>query len=94
LTHVGDLLIEVAERGIELRCGRNGDRLNARPTAALTPELMAEIREHKEEIIEIMRKDQRKREDRALEETGMVQSERQVFEMARKRFGYRGEGGG
>ena len=86
---VGDPLTEIAERGITLTCGRTGDRLNAKPTAALTPILIAEITEHKRQIIEIMRECQRKREDRALEETGVVQSERQVFELARGYFGMR-----
>ncbi len=79
--HVRDLLIEIAERGITLRCGRTEDRLNAKPTAALTPELIAEIREHKPEIIEIMREDER------LRKMGVIQSERQVFELAREHFG-------
>jgi len=90
---VGDLLTEIAERGITLTCGRTGDRLNAKPTAALTPVLIAEITEHKTEIIEILRERRRKREDRALEQTGIVQSERQVFELAREYFGVRGRGG-
>src|SRR5919112_1893664 len=85
--HVRDLLIEIAERGITLTCGRSEDRLNAKPTNALTPELIAEIKEHKGEIIEIMREDERKREDRVLEETGIIQSERQVFKLAREYFG-------
>ena len=34
-----------------------------------------------------MRVDERRREDRRLEETGVIQSERQVFEMVRARFG-------
>jgi hypothetical protein len=37
-----------------------------------------------------MREDE---EDRLLEETGIIQSERQVFEMARTYFGGRGSGG-
>jgi hypothetical protein len=32
------------------------------------------------------------REDQLLEETGIIQSERQVFELARQYFGGRGEG--
>ena len=84
--HVRDLLIEIAERGITLTCGRTENRLNAKPTGVLTPELMDEIKEHKVEIIDIMREDERKREDRALEETGIIQSERQVFEVARGYF--------
>ncbi len=85
--HVRDLLIEIAKRNITLTCGRTEDRLNAKPAAALTPELIAELREHKAEIIEIMREDERLRENRRLEETGRIQNERQIFEMARKRFG-------
>ena len=60
--HIRDLLFEIAKRGITLRCGRTEDRLNAWPTAALTPKLVEEIREHKEEIIQIMREDERLRE--------------------------------
>ena len=78
--HVRDLLIEIAERGITLTCGRTEDRLNAKPTSALTPELMDEIKEHKQEIIRILRKDELKR-------TGRIQSERQVFDLAREFFG-------
>ena len=48
---VGELLTEIAERGITLTCARTGERLNAKPTAALTPVLIAEITEHKTEII-------------------------------------------
>ena len=78
--HVRDLLIEIAERGITLTCGRTEDRLNAKPTSALTPELMDEIKQHKQEIIWILRKDEFKR-------TGRIQSERQVFDLAREFFG-------
>src|SRR5829696_9552021 len=85
--HLRDLLIEIAERGITLRCGRTEDRLNAKPTAALTPRFIAKIKEHKAEIIALMREDERRREDRRLEETGVIQCERQVFEMARPWFG-------
>jgi hypothetical protein len=89
---VRDLLIEIAECGITLRCGRTEDRLNAKPTATLTPKLTAEIKEHKAEIIALMREDERRREDRRLEETGLIQSERQVFEMARAWFTDHDEG--
>lgn len=76
-----DLLLEIAARGITLTCGRTEDRLNAKPTAALTPELKAAITEHREEIIQILREDER------LREIGIIQSERQVFELAREYFG-------
>ena len=84
--HLLNVLAEIAERGIRLTCEQTQDRLNAKPTNALTPELIAEIKRHKQEIIDLLRENQRKREDRALEETGTIQSERQVFEMARARF--------
>jgi len=90
--YVRDLLIEIAERGITLTCGRTEDRLNAKPTAALTLELIAEIKEHKAEIIALMREDECRREDCRLEETGVIQSTRQVFDMARARFGNQGQG--
>ncbi len=84
---VRDVLFEVAERGITLTCGRTEDRLNAKPTAALNPELVAELKEHKAEIIKAMR------EDEEMRRTGTIQSERQVFEMAREHFGLNGRGG-
>ena len=91
--NVRDLLIEIAERGITLACGRTEDRLNAKPTAALTSELIAQFREHKQEIIGIMHEDERKRQDRILEKTGVIQSERQVFELAREYFEQQGREG-
>ena len=90
--HVRDLLIEIAERGITLTCGRTEDCLNAKPTSALTPELIAQIKERKAEIIALMREDDRRREDRRLEETGVIQSTRQVFETARALFSEQDQG--
>jgi hypothetical protein len=74
---VGELLFRIAEAGITLTCSGIEDRLNAKPTSALTPDLIEEIREHKMEIIQIMR------EDDEMRRTGIIQSERQVFELAR-----------
>jgi len=79
--HVGELLIRLSEAGITLTCGRTEDRLNAKPTSALTPRFVEEIRQHKMEIIQIMR------EDEEMRCTGVIQSERQVFELARDRIG-------
>ena len=79
--HVGELLYQISEAGITLTCGRTEDRLNAKPTSALTPELIRRIKEHKMEIIQIMR------EDEEMRRTGVIQSERQVFEMVREYFG-------
>lgn len=83
---VGELLLEVGRRGITLRCSRGGseDRLNATPSSALTPKLIEELREHKTEVIQIMR------EDEELRRTGVIQSKRQVFDLARERFGLHG----
>jgi hypothetical protein len=74
-------MFRIAETGITLACGRVDDRLNAKPTAALTPELIEEIRRHKMNIIRIMR------EDDEMRRTGIIQSERQVFDLAHEYFG-------
>jgi hypothetical protein len=79
--HVGELLFRLSEAGITLTCGRVDDRLNAKPASALTPKLIEEIRQHKMEIIQIMR------EDEEMRRTGIIQSERQVFGLAREHFG-------
>ncbi len=84
---VGELLFRIAEAGITLTCSKTEDRLNAKPTSALTPDLIKEIREHKMEIIQIMR------EDEEMRRTGIIQSERQVFELAREHFGLEERGG-
>jgi hypothetical protein len=76
-----ELLYQISEAGITLTCGRTEDRLNAKPTSALTPELINEIKEHKMEIIQIMR------EDEQMRRSGIIQSERQVFELAHEFFG-------
>ncbi len=84
--HVGELLYQVAEHGVSLRCGRIEDRLHYTPAGALPPTLVAELKEHKQEIIQILR------EDEELKRTGIIQSERQVFELARERFDKGGQG--
>ena len=78
---IEQLLYQIAEAGITLTCGRTEDRLNAKPTSALTPELIEGIREHKMEIIKIVR------EDGEMRLSDIVQSERQVFDLARELFG-------
>jgi hypothetical protein len=84
---LGELLYRISEASIVLTCGREGDRLNARPASALTPELMEEIREHKMDIIRVMR------EDEEMRRTGIIQAERQVFDLAREYFGEQDEAG-
>jgi TubC N-terminal docking domain len=56
--NVEELLFKLAEAGIKLRYKRTEDRLNARPTSALTLELIGGIREHKTEIIKIVHWDE------------------------------------
>ena len=77
---VGKLLDQIDEAGIELSYFPKEDRLNAKPTAALTPELVDHIREHRTEIIRIM-------QDEEMRKTGIIQTEYQVFGLAREYFG-------
>jgi TubC N-terminal docking domain len=77
---VGKLLDQIYEAGIVLSYFPEEDRLNARPTAALTPELVNQIREHRTEIIRIM-------QDEEMRRTGIIQSKYQVFGLAREFFG-------
>ena len=78
---VGDVLFAVAEAGLTLKASMAEDTLRAYPAARLTPEIAAAIKEHKADIIRIVR------EDELMRRTGVIQSERQVFEMAREYFG-------
>ena len=84
--HVGELLYRIAEHGVSLRCGRIEDRLHYTPAGALPSRLVMELKEHRQEIIQILR------EDEELKRTGIIQSERQVFELARERFDKGGQG--
>ena len=81
---IGELLRRIAERGVTLLCGRTEDRLHYAPAGALPPELVAELRKRKQEVIRILR------EDEELRRTGKIQSERQVFDLARDDFGKSG----
>ena len=47
-----------------------------------------------QEIVEIMREDQRRREDRVLKETGTILSERRIIKLACEHLRDRGEGKG
>jgi hypothetical protein len=78
---VGELLWRVAEHGAELRPGRGGDSLQFSPPGALPPELVAQLKEHTAEVIKILK------EDEEMRRTGIIQSERQVFDLAREYFG-------
>ena len=78
---VGDVLFAAAQAGLTLKAGMTQDTLKAYPADRLTAELATVIKEHKADIIRIVR------EDEEMRRTGIIQSERQVFEMAREYFG-------
>ena len=77
---VGELLWQIAEYGVTLRCGRTEDCLHYAPSGALPPDLVTELKEHKGEVIQILR------EDEVYRRTGIIQCKRQVFELARSYF--------
>jgi hypothetical protein len=77
----GDVLSAAAQAELTLKAGMTEDTLKAYPAARLTAELATIIKEHKANIIQVLR------EDELMRRTGVIQSERQVFEMAREYFG-------
>ena len=77
---VGDVFFAVAEAGLTLKASMTEDTLKAYPATRLTPRLTAAIKEHKAAIIKVLR------EDEEMRRTGVIQSERQVFEMAHEYF--------
>ena len=83
---VGELLYRIDRARVILSYFVDEDRLNAKPTSALTPELIEEIRQHKQEIVRILR------EDEEMRRSGIIQSERQVFDLANEFFGDDREG--
>jgi hypothetical protein len=78
---VGDVLFAAAQARLTLKAGMTEDSLKVYPAARLTEELTAAIKEHKADIIQVLR------EDEEMRRTGIIQTERQVFEMAREYFG-------
>lgn len=77
---VYELLLEMSRQGVSLRCSRQTeDRLVASPRNALSAELIEGIKEHKTQIIQAM-------QDHELLKSGVVQCERQAFELAREEF--------
>ena len=78
---VGDVLFAISEASLTLTAKKTENTLKVYPAEKITPELASAIREHKAEIIRILR------EDEEFRRTGVIQSERQAFEMAREHFG-------
>jgi hypothetical protein len=83
---VGDVLFAISEAGLTLTASKTEDTLKVYPAEKLKPELAAAIKEYKVDIIRVMR------EDEEMRRTGIIQSERQVFELAREQA--EGEGVG
>ncbi|HEY6714535.1 MAG TPA: hypothetical protein VI055_19990 [Rubrobacter sp.] len=77
---IGDVLFAISEAGVTLRTNKAEDTLKVYPAERFTPDLAAAIKEHKADIIQVMR------EDEELRRTDIIQSERQVFEMAHDYF--------
>jgi hypothetical protein len=84
---VGDVLFAISEAGLTLMASMTEDTLKVYPAQNISPELAVAIREHKAEIIRALR------EDEEMRRTGIIQSERQVFKLAREDFGLNGKGG-
>jgi hypothetical protein len=78
---VGDVLFAISEAGLTGKTSKTEDTLKVYPAERLTPDLAAAIKEHKADIIKVLR------EDEEMRRTGVIQSERQVFEMARDYLG-------
>ncbi len=78
---IGDVLFAISEAGLTLTASKAEVTLKVYPAQNITPELAAAIREHKANILRILR------EDEEMHRTGIAQSERQVFELAREFFG-------
>jgi hypothetical protein len=84
---VGNALCAISQAGLTLTASKTEDTLKVYPAESITPKLAEVIREHKGDVIHILR------EDEEMHHTGIIQSERQVFEMAREHFGLGSEGG-
>jgi hypothetical protein len=85
--NVGDTLYAISEAGLTLKASMTQDTLKVYPVEKLTPGIASAIKEHKADIIRILR------EDEQMRRTGIIQSERQVFEMVREYFGLDKSGG-
>jgi hypothetical protein len=78
---VGDTLNAISEAGLTVRTSMTEDTLTVYPAERISPELAAAIKAHKADIMKVVR------EDEEMRRAGVIQSERQVFEMAREYFG-------
>jgi hypothetical protein len=70
---IEEVLDRVEEAGITLTYSPKRDRLVAKPTSAVTPEIIATLREYREEIIHTL-------------DSQTIQSVGEVFDLAREVF--------
>ena len=77
----------LSEAVLSLTASKSDDTLKVYPAENITPELAAAIKEYKSEVIRITR------EDEEMRRTGIIQSERQIFDLAREYFGDQDEAG-
>jgi len=84
---VGDVLFAICEAGLSLTVSKADDTLKVYPAQNITPELAVAIKEYKSEIVRITR------DDEEMRRTGIIQSERQVFDLAQEFFGKDKQGG-
>jgi len=84
---VGDVLFTISEAGLTLAASKAEDTLKVYPAENITSDLAVAIKEYKADIIRIMR------EDEEMRRTGIIQSQRQVFELAHEHFGLNEKGG-
>jgi hypothetical protein len=72
-------LFKVRRCGVTLVPSEAGDRLRVQPASALTPELIEELRQHKEDILAILRR----HEDVQHDTSSPIANVGEVLEMAR-----------
>ncbi len=87
MLNVGDTLYAISAAGLTLAASKTEETLKVYPAENITPELAEAIKEHRVKIIRIVR------EDEEMRRTGVIQSERQVSELAREHFGLNEKGG-
>jgi hypothetical protein len=78
---VGDTLYAISEAGLTVTASKTENTLKVYPAERISAELAASIKAHKATTIKVVR------EDEEMRRTSVIQSERQVFEMAREYFG-------
>ncbi len=75
------VLSEVQHRNVKLWAA--GDRLRFSPASALTPELVEELRQHKEDILSILRR----REEVQQDTSPLIKDASEVLQIAREVLG-------